>query len=113
MEIQFNRADEILIISLEGRLDSFGATQLDEMLEEHITEDDFAVVIDMVKASYLSSGGIQTFLATDKMLKRRETAGFGSVMCNPTRSRYWRWRDLTSSFRSILLKRLQLKTVFL
>lgn len=72
MEIQSDRTDDILIISLKGRLDAFGATQLDEALKNSIKDDDSVVVIDMKNVSYLSSGGIRTFLATEKMLKKRK-----------------------------------------
>ena len=72
MEITSDRTDNILTISLSGRLDAFGASQLDEALKKFITNDDFAVVIDMGNVSYLSSGGIRTFLATEKMLKKRD-----------------------------------------
>jgi anti-anti-sigma factor len=72
MEIQLDRTDNILIISLKGRLDAFGATELDEALKNSIKDADSVVVIDMENVSYLSSGGIRTFLATEKMLKKRK-----------------------------------------
>jgi len=81
MEITSDRTDNILTISLKGRLDAFGASQLDDALKEFITADDFAVVIDMRNVSYLSSGGIRTFLVTEKMLKKRDKKG-GVHLCN-------------------------------
>ncbi len=79
MEITSDRTDNILTILLSGRLDAFGAKQLDETLKKFITDDDSAVVIDMVDVSYLSSGGIRTFLVIEKMLKKRDG---GIRICN-------------------------------
>jgi anti-anti-sigma regulatory factor len=44
MEITSDRTDNILTILLSGRLDAFGAKQLDEALKKFITDDDSAVV---------------------------------------------------------------------
>jgi anti-anti-sigma factor len=66
MEIISDRTDNILTISLRGRLEAFGASQLDEAVKRFIKDDDFFVVIDMENASYLSSGGIRILLATEK-----------------------------------------------
>ncbi|MBN1762808.1 MAG: anti-sigma factor antagonist [Methanomicrobia archaeon] len=71
MEIQVERIDSIPLISLDGRLDAFGAEQLDEALKSAITPEDSTVVIDMANVSYLSSGGIRTLLAAEKQLKPR------------------------------------------
>jgi len=54
MEIASERTDNILTISLEGRLDAFGASQLDEAVKKVIKDDDFFVVIDMEGVPYLS-----------------------------------------------------------
>jgi len=78
MEIHVERADAILILSLDGRLDAFGATQLDEALKSALTPEDALVVLDMANVPYLSSGGIRTLLATEKVLKPR---GGGIQLC--------------------------------
>jgi anti-anti-sigma factor len=79
MEIVSDRTDNILTISVAGRLDAFEASQLDEAIKKLVTDDDFFVVIDMGNVPYLSSGGIRTLLATEKMLKRRDG---GVHLCN-------------------------------
>ena len=78
MEIQAQRVENILILSLDGRLDAFGAEQLDAALKSQLTEEDRAVVIDLAQVAYLSSGGIRTLLATEKRLKPR---GSGIQLC--------------------------------
>lgn len=79
MEIVSDRTDNILTISLTGRLDAFGASQLDEAVKKFVADDDFLVVIDMGNVPYLSSGGIRILFATEKMLKRRDG---GIHLCN-------------------------------
>jgi anti-anti-sigma factor len=79
MEIVSDRTDNILMISLKGRLDAFGASQLDEAAKKFIKDDDFFVVIEMGDVSYLSSGGIRILLAVEKALKKR---GGGIHLCN-------------------------------
>lgn len=79
MEIVSDRTDNILMISLAGRLDAFGASQLDEAVKKFVTDDDFFVVIDMGNVPYLSSGGIRILVATERMLKSREG---GIHLCN-------------------------------
>jgi anti-anti-sigma factor len=79
MEIVSDRTDDILMISLKGRLDAFGASQLDEAVKKSIEDDDFCIVIDMGGVSYLSSGGIRILLAAEKVLKKR---GGGVHLCN-------------------------------
>lgn len=61
----------ILIISLEGRLDTRGAIELDEFLKGHIRETDRSVVFDMRDLPYLSSAGIRTILAAEKSMRGR------------------------------------------
>ncbi|MBN1455799.1 MAG: STAS domain-containing protein, partial [Methanomicrobia archaeon] len=78
MELTAQRVDGILILSLDGRLDAFGAEQLDVALKSQLTEEDRAVVIDLAAVPYLSSGGIRTLLATEKRLKPR---GGGIELC--------------------------------
>ena len=79
MEIVSHRTNNILMISLAGRLDAFGASQLDEAIKELIKDYDFSIVIDMENVPYLSSGGIRIFLVTEKMLKKR---GGGIHLCS-------------------------------
>lgn len=72
MNIISERMDGILIISPEGRLDAYGASKLDENLIKLIKADVFYVVLDLADVSYLSSGGIRTFLKTQRKLTERE-----------------------------------------
>lgn len=71
MEVTSERIGGILVFSIDGRLDSYGASKLDEILSDVIRDDDLFVLFDLEKVPYLSSGGIRTFLKTEKILKER------------------------------------------
>ncbi len=70
MDVTSERTDKILIFSIDGRLDSYGASKLDGALKE-IRDEDLNVIFDLEKVPYLSSGGIRTFLKTERLLKVR------------------------------------------
>lgn len=71
MEITSERIGEILVFSIDGRLDSYGASILDETLKDVMKDDDLFILFDLKKVPYLSSGGIRTFLKIEKILKER------------------------------------------
>jgi anti-anti-sigma factor len=71
MDIKSERTNEILIFSINGRLDAYGASKLDEAIKETLKDDDLSVVFDLKEVPYLSSGGIRTFLKTEKWLNER------------------------------------------
>jgi anti-anti-sigma factor len=79
MNITSERIDGMLIITPNGRLDAYGALELNEALENLITDTDLVVIFNMADVSYLSSGGIRSLLGTERTLKER---GGGTHLCN-------------------------------
>jgi anti-anti-sigma factor len=71
MEARSERKEGVLIFFVTGRLDAFGAQQLDAWTRDALNDDDHELVIDLAGSSYLSSGGIRTFNALKKEMKRR------------------------------------------
>jgi anti-anti-sigma factor len=71
MEARSERKEGVLIFFVTGRLDAFGAQQLDAWTRDALHDDDHELVIDLAGSSYLSSGGIRTFNALKKEMKRR------------------------------------------
>ena len=71
MEARSERKDGVLIFSVNGRLDAFGAQQLNDWARGELNDDDKDLVVDLAGASYLSSGGIRVFISLQKELKRR------------------------------------------
>lgn len=71
MEAKSERKDGVLVFFINGRLDAFGAQQLDEWIKEALHDDDKELVLDLAGSTYLSSGGLRTFNILKKEMKRR------------------------------------------
>jgi anti-anti-sigma factor len=72
MATLFERQDGILIGHVEGRLDAFGANELNIQIRNSLHDDDRALVLDLGNCPYLSSGGIRIFLACRNEMQRRQ-----------------------------------------
>jgi anti-anti-sigma factor len=71
MDAKSERKDGVLIFFINGRLDAFGAQQLDEWIKGALHDDDKELVLDLSGSTYLSSGGLRTFNVLKKEMKRR------------------------------------------
>jgi anti-anti-sigma factor len=71
MEERSERIEDILIFTVSGRLDAFGAQQLGEEVRKALHDDDRDLIIDIQNAPYLSSGGIRVFLVLKREMERR------------------------------------------
>ena len=71
MEARSERIDGILIVTVSGRLDAFGARQLEDEVRKSLHDDDRDLVIDLTGSAYLSSGGIRVFNTLNREMKRR------------------------------------------
>jgi len=79
MDITSERVNGVLIITPEGRMDAYGALELNEAMETLISDTDLVVIFNMADVSYLSSGGIRSLLGTERTLKDK---GGGTYLCN-------------------------------
>jgi anti-anti-sigma factor len=96
MDAKSERKNGVLIFFVNGRLDAFGARQLDDLTTGALHDDDKELVLDLSGSTYLSSGGLRTFNMLKKEMKRRngrfalagvrdypkkvlDTAGFSSL----------------------------------
>lgn len=70
VEVKWSRQDGISIASVFGRIDSGTAGDLRTLLEDGLSEDERALILDLEKASYISSAGLRVFL----IIARRFTA---------------------------------------
>ena len=70
MNITKKMNNGILEVSVEGRLDTSNATQLDDELKGSINEAD-ALVMDFSKLDYISSAGLRVLLSANKNLVKR------------------------------------------
>ena len=79
MDINTKRTNDILQISVKGRLDAFGALKLDDAFNNILKKKDIHIIIDMKDVHYLSSAGIRVLLQVNKNLKKR---GGDLHLCN-------------------------------
>jgi len=71
MEARSERKEGVVVFFVSGRLDAFGAQQLDTWTREALHDDDKELVVEMAGISYLSSGGLRVFNGLKKEMKRR------------------------------------------
>ncbi|MGA2698622.1 MAG: STAS domain-containing protein [Methanoregula sp.] len=71
MDAKSERKEGVLVFFINGRLDAFGAQQLDEWIKGALHDDDKELVLDLSGSTYLSSGGLRTFNVLKKEMKRR------------------------------------------
>jgi anti-anti-sigma factor len=71
MEARSERNGGVLVFYITGRLDAFGAQQMEAWVREGLHDDDHELVIDMAGSPYLSSGGIRVFNSLKREMKRR------------------------------------------
>ena len=68
MKIYFNKNDENLIVSLEGRLDTITAPGLESFLGKNY-DGIASLTVDCANLSYISSAGLRVLLAAHKRMK--------------------------------------------
>lgn len=68
MKIDFTKNGAVLCISLDGRLDTTTAPELEGFLNENLGGAD-VLNIDCKKLSYVSSAGLRVLLSTQKKMK--------------------------------------------
>ena len=72
IEIRLANEDEVPIVTITGRLDGFGAQQLETGLKEIVRDDTRSVIFNLAGVDYLSSAGIRVLLGLKKRLKQRD-----------------------------------------
>ena len=68
MTIDFTKNGEILLVNLEGRLDTQTAPEFENFLKTNLQGAD-SVEINCEKLTYVSSAGLRVLLATQKKTK--------------------------------------------
>jgi len=64
--------DGLLILTLNGRFDTFGAGPVQQALDAHFQEHPKAIIMDLAKVDFISSAGIRVLLITAKELEARK-----------------------------------------
>ena len=68
MKIDFNKNNDVLNVSLEGRLDTTTAPEFDSFIAENY-DGTGALIIDCEKLAYISSAGLRVLLVAQKKTK--------------------------------------------
>lgn len=69
MEITTTNKDNATILSLNGRIDTATAPELEQAINKAIDGGSRKILLDFAGVSYISSGGLRVLLATAKKLK--------------------------------------------
>ena len=64
--------NEILIITIKGRLDTTTAPVADETIRDTLAQDSNRILFNLSALEYLSSGGLRIILVAVKDVRRRE-----------------------------------------
>ena len=70
MTIEKIKTDDELVITLEGRLDTTTAPELDEVLKEELPEIS-SLSFDFSKLEYISSAGVRVLLTAQKIMNKQ------------------------------------------
>ena len=72
MGLVFKEKEGVLIIKIDGKLDSLNAKEIYDELLEKLKETEKSIVFDFEDLEYISSAGLQVIIAT---VKDRKTIG--------------------------------------
>ena len=70
MEISATRLNECDLISVSGRIDSYTAPKLSEVLRGITGENRFKIILNLGNVNYVSSAGLRIFIDIQKMCKK-------------------------------------------
>lgn len=59
------------LIKITGRIDSFSAPEIKDVLKALLTDGHYNLIIDLQDVNYVSSSGILTFVDIQRQLKRQ------------------------------------------
>jgi anti-sigma B factor antagonist len=71
MNVNFNKQNEILILSIDGNIDSKTAPELQQKIVE-ATNDSNKIIIDMSKVEFVSSAGLRVLLMVYRQIKTND-----------------------------------------
>lgn len=83
VDTHFERKEEILIGTLDGRIDTINAQELQTQLDAEITAEDQALILDFEHVSYISSSGLRVVL---RMAKKFNEPGKRFAVCSLSES---------------------------
>jgi anti-sigma B factor antagonist len=86
MNVQVEHHDQVLVASVEGRVDSSNSQDFERQLQGAIGEDVKSVVIDLGQLAYISSAGLRVVLLVAKTLGQRNVSISLCALSDPVQS---------------------------
>lgn len=71
MKIEKNKNNNVMTLSISGRLDTLTAPDLEKEIEELSSTDVTELVIDMKELEYTSSAGLRALLKAQKLMNEK------------------------------------------
>ena len=97
MEITTTSKDNATILSLNGRIDTATAPELEQAINKIIDGGQRKILLDFAGVTYISSGGLRVLLATAKKLKNPGDK-FGICTLSPEVMKILKLAGFTSIF---------------
>jgi anti-anti-sigma factor len=72
MDIKVSKREGVVVLALNGRLDSLSSRELDQELKELMECGEKSFILDFENVKYISSAGLRSTLAATKRLKGME-----------------------------------------
>lgn len=84
MKVTTRKEKQVVVVSVQGRLDAVTAPELERNLSALIGQGEMLFLLNMNELEYISSAGLRSILATAKRLKEKQGkivfAGLGSTV---------------------------------
>lgn len=71
MELVVTEINQCDLIEIIGRIDSYSAPQLAEVLKVLVVDDHYNIIVDFQDVSFISSSGILAFVKIQRIFKRK------------------------------------------
>lgn len=82
MDIIENKTGDVIVLALSGRLDAYGANDLERKLNPLIDAGQVKIVVNLEKLDYISSSGLRALL--DALKKTKKQHGDVKLACLKT-----------------------------
>ena len=72
MEIMEKKIGSVSVIALDGRLDAYVSSNVEQKLNALVDADEICLVVSLERLDYVSSSGLRVLLASLKKVRKRD-----------------------------------------
>ena len=73
MQISANQQNDVYVVTIEGRIDTQGAFEMDATLQQAVKNGQHKMILDMAKVKYISSNALRTM--ADILTQNKDAGG--------------------------------------